>query len=80
MHLALHQHIIKRLQELEELEGQYEARIAQLHRKVEDTYLCLSNELVQQQVALKEDREKYDREKELMEGKVQTRTSPISSF
>lgn len=66
----LHMRIIERLQELHELEAWYGTRYGEFHAKVEEAYLRQSGELVQQRSTLERDKQRYERDRELVLGEL----------
>ncbi|KAG0167552.1 BTB (POZ) domain-containing protein [Apophysomyces sp. BC1015] len=62
----LHQHISTQLQKLRDLEDRFDKMSGDFHKKVEDAYLRLSDELTGWQDSLEIEKLKYEKEKELM--------------
>ncbi|KAI9258794.1 hypothetical protein BDA99DRAFT_514174 [Phascolomyces articulosus] len=63
---ALHKHIVDRLEELREIEEWFEKANADLHNRVEEAYVALSDELSERQKSLEHEKKKYDREEQVM--------------
>lgn len=64
----LHKDIGALMQELQTVEDEFEKKNSALHNKVEQSYLELSNELVDRKTLLETEKKKFYRERELIQG------------